>query len=150
MRDSQNIDFLNRKSINSEPIKLKIQKANNLDLGIKNDILEKIDKIIDSQEIEWMQKNNEKDAVDYIVHRYKYENRDYLCRFFGWLLKKTIEKNPELEDIDYVLPVPMHWFKKLRRGYNQSELLAEVIARETGKNVLKNCLTREKALIKYS
>ena len=30
---------------------------------------------------------------------------------------------------DVLLPVPMHWFKRLRRGYNQSEVLARELGR---------------------
>jgi len=73
MLNSRNIEFLNRKSIIFEPIELKIQQAKNLDFDIKNDILEKIDKIIGPQEVEWMQRNDEKDTVDYIVSRYKFK-----------------------------------------------------------------------------
>lgn len=41
---------------------------------------------------------------------------------------------------DVIVPTPMHWFKRMRRGYNQSEWLARGIAEVAGLPV-KNCLT---------
>lgn len=35
-------------------------------------------------------------------------------------------------DLDVLLPVPMHWSKRLRRGYNQSEEIARGICEATG------------------
>jgi ComF family protein len=34
--------------------------------------------------------------------------------------------------VDLVIPVPLHWWRRIRRGYNQSECLAEAIARQIG------------------
>lgn len=36
---------------------------------------------------------------------------------------------PVDERIDVMVPVPMHWWKRLRRGFNQSERIARVLAR---------------------
>jgi ComF family protein len=33
-------------------------------------------------------------------------------------------------EIDVVIPVPLHWWRRWRRGFNQSEVLARCIARE--------------------
>lgn len=79
-----------------------------------------------------------------LIHKFKYKNRDYLSRFLGKLLKDTIQKHKELIDVDYIIPVPMHWFKKLLRGYNQTELLALNISKYYGKAVLNNSLIRTK------
>lgn len=37
---------------------------------------------------------------------------------------------------DAVVPVPLHWRRRLRRSYNQSELIAALIAAETGKPLI--------------
>jgi ComF family protein len=39
---------------------------------------------------------------------------------------------PREEQVDLVVPVPMHWWRKWNRGFNQAELLARVVARRTG------------------
>lgn len=51
---------------------------------------------------------------------------------------------PEFDprEIDAILPVPMHWWRRLRRGMNSPELVAEQFARRLGKPVLRNTLRR--------
>jgi len=41
----------------------------------------------------------------------------------------------EAEAIPWVVPVPLHWRKRLRRGYNQAEALAQGLARPLGLGV---------------
>jgi len=45
-----------------------------------------------------------------------------------WLVNCSYDANPGRhrlgDQVDAITPVPMHWVKKLRRGYNQAELLA--------------------------
>ena len=36
------------------------------------------------------------------------------------------------DGVDVLVPVPLHWRKRLRRGYNQSEYLTEGMARSLG------------------
>ncbi|HOX54331.1 MAG TPA: radical SAM/SPASM domain-containing protein [Candidatus Omnitrophota bacterium] len=72
MFNSQDIEFLNRNVINLESIKLKVRQAKNLDSALKDDILENLNNIVGPQEAEWIQKNDEKNIIDYIIHRYKF------------------------------------------------------------------------------
>ncbi|MDD4287362.1 MAG: hypothetical protein PHO20_04645 [Candidatus Peribacteraceae bacterium] len=47
------------------------------------------------------------------------------------------EGNRRLPSREIVLcPVPLHWIRRFQRGFNQSELLARVVARERGLTVL--------------
>jgi ComF family protein len=39
---------------------------------------------------------------------------------------------PRDQRFDAVVPVPLHWWRRWRRGFNQSELLAREISRRTG------------------
>jgi ComF family protein len=55
-----------------------------------------------------------------------------------------IQALPRETAFDVVVPMPLHWFKKWQRGFNQSDLLA----REVGKkwNVpVRNMIRRKKA-----
>jgi len=36
-------------------------------------------------------------------------------------------------DFDYIVPVPLHWRSYASRGYNQAEVIADVISKATGK-----------------
>lgn len=51
-------------------------------------------------------------------------------RYFGSMLGKRLRSSPLFADVDLVVPVPLHWTRHLRRGYNQAEILARAIARE--------------------
>jgi len=45
-------------------------------------------------------------------------------------------------EADYILPVPLHRWRLLKRRYNQSALLAHAIGRITGKKILADALLR--------
>jgi ComF family protein len=79
-----------------------------------------------------------------VIHKFKYTDRDYLKRFLGALLVDAIRVNPELAAVDVVVPVPLHWTKRLRRGYNQAELLAKQVC-EYLQKPLGNVLVRSRS-----
>ena len=79
----------------------------------------------------WMVYNNA-DPVCALIRDGKFNDRpeliDHLAsRYAAWLLEKGL-----LRDIDVIMPVPMHWWKRLRRGYNQAEIIARRISRASG------------------
>lgn len=51
---------------------------------------------------------------------------------------------PELAGEWFVVPVPLHRWRIWKRGFNQSALIAEVIAREVGQRFLVDGLVRRK------
>ena len=51
-------------------------------------------------------------------------------RFFAARLGRYMAAAPQFFDIDLVVPVPLHWYRKWRRGYNQAEVIAAQLARE--------------------
>ena len=46
---------------------------------------------------------------------------------------------------ELIVPVPLHWARRWRRGYNQAELLARAVARATGRPVACGALRRARA-----
>jgi ComF family protein len=77
-----------------------------------------------------------------LIRKYKYQHRDYLDRLFGTMLADVVVSDPGLGSADVVVPVPIHWFKKVKRGYNQSELLANILAERLNKPLVKDMLSR--------
>lgn len=63
-----------------------------------------------------------------IVRSAKYGDRPALARAAARKYAKEIAGNGIFDDIDVILPVPMHWLKRLRRGYNQAEEVARGIS----------------------
>ncbi len=74
------------------------------------------------------------------VHSFKYNSNVKLGLWLGELLGGKIT-----EPIDYIIPVPLHYRKELKRGFNQSHIIAKGIARgmqtQYGEEVLKNSLS---------
>lgn len=66
------------------------------------------------------------------VYRMKAENRRDYLDFYAQLMAETLEKYRQLWKPELLIPVPMHWKKRQKRGYNQSELLAERVSHLTG------------------
>lgn len=66
------------------------------------------------------------------LFRMKFRNRRDYLDFFADAMVWSSRSKLRLWRPQVIVPVPMHWRKKGRRGYNQAELLAERISRRTG------------------
>lgn len=80
--------------------------------------------------------------VQQLVHQLKYNERDDVGVYLGEMLGKQLKDTPDFGDISVVVPVPLHWRKKLKRGYNQSACFAEGIANEMGIETSNSLLQR--------
>lgn len=65
------------------------------------------------------------DPSHLLIHHIKYHDRRNLARKLG----REFAMQKLLDDIalDVILPIPLHWTKQLRRGYNQSNEIARGI-----------------------
>lgn len=73
-----------------------------------------------------------------LVHDFKYRNFQSLAHWIGADASRELLPVGFFNGIDAILYVPLHWRKHLRRGYNQSELIAKGISDITGIPVMKN------------
>lgn len=64
-----------------------------------------------------------------LIHSLKYGNKPAVARTFGELVFNHCEAI--FEDVDYITPIPLHWSRTLMRGYNQSELFAQIMAKSS-------------------
>lgn len=79
------------------------------------------------------------------IYKYKYGKKTYMYRSFGPLLIKGLKDfEVSIEDIDFVVPVPLHKSKYIKRGFNQAELLAKYIADKENITLSINNLIRIK------
>jgi len=72
-----------------------------------------------------------------LIRKFKYQGRDYLHRTLGALLVDVVKTNEALQSSEMIVPVPLHWMKRMLRGFNQSELLALHISEYLGKPMVR-------------
>lgn len=72
------------------------------------------------------------------IHRLKYDGKQALAEPLGELMLTFLERTPEaraalgIESVQFIVPVPLHPRRQRQRGFNQSELLAQVLGRGLG------------------
>ncbi|MBE6288323.1 MAG: ComF family protein [Mediterranea massiliensis] len=67
-----------------------------------------------------------------ILWKFKYKNHRQLALQMGRLMAAELGNSSFFQEIDVLVPVPLHPHKRRQRGYNQSELLAKGISEVTG------------------
>jgi ComF family protein len=75
------------------------------------------------------------EPFDQVVMALKFRRLDYLGSQLGRRLGRSLA--PELGKVDCVVPVPLHWWRRWRRGYDQAELIAQAVAGEIGRPWLR-------------
>ena len=64
-------------------------------------------------------------AVASLIHDFKYRKFPFLAEYLGLKIGEELFASGFFSDIDLILPIPMHWWKKMMRGYNQVDYLAK-------------------------
>jgi ComF family protein len=82
------------------------------------------------------------EPVRCLVHALKYRQAQYLARYMGEQMVRRWENIPELAGVNYVVPVPLFKKRYRRRGFNQSESLAQALARQLSLPLDTSCLQR--------
>ena len=72
--------------------------------------------------------------VDAAIKALKFKRRLWYGPALAQLLSRSIDALPE--DIDAVLPVPLHWRRQWRRGFNQAREIAVPVAQRIGVPVI--------------
>lgn len=67
-----------------------------------------------------------------IVHNFKYHGRWFFAQKMGEWMGEELLDSGNFDDIDLIVPIPLHYRRRLHRGYNQSEQLALGVGRKMG------------------
>jgi competence protein ComFC len=70
-----------------------------------------------------------KGKLEKAVRAFKFHRVRRLSKLFGEQLATAIKKSSW--QVDSICPVPLHWTRRLERGYNQSALLGRQISKQT-------------------
>ena len=72
------------------------------------------------------------EKVQHLMHGLKYRGRKDIGLWLGKQLGLSLLKGGRINQIDYIVPIPLHPKKEYQRGFNQSTLIAQGIAEVTG------------------
>lgn len=75
----------------------------------------------------WFDYAHDSDYVR-LIHDIKYRGRSRLGREAGRVYASELSPTGFFDGIDLLIPVPLHWTKLIRRGYNQSKEIARGIS----------------------
>lgn len=77
-----------------------------------------------------------------MIHLLKYQNKPEIGKIVGRRYGKELLNTEWYQNIDVILPVPLHKTKEAYRGYNQAGVFAEGLSEAMGKPYMKNVLVR--------
>ena len=80
----------------------------------------------------------------HIPYQIKYHGNIKAGEHFGTMLGKKLADSSLYKDVDMVIPVPLHWTRQWKRGYNQAEMIASALARELDVPMRTDILVRKK------
>jgi ComF family protein len=78
--------------------------------------------------------------VDAAIKAFKFQRRLFYAPAFAQLLCAASDALPD--DVDAVLPVPLHWRRKWFRGFNQALEIGKPVARHLGVPVIQSIARR--------
>ena len=84
-----------------------------------------------------------KGIIKHRIHSFKFHKKSYLYKYFIKLCLRERKTYEFLKSFDCITYVPMSYKKELKRGYNQSKLLAKELGKNLNLPVL-NCLEKIK------
>lgn len=80
-----------------------------------------------------------------LMHRFKYEGKSEIGTELGKAFGRILAEKEWFTQVDFIVPVPLHPSKEMRRGYNQSTFIADGLAETLQIPVRSNILKRTKA-----
>lgn len=79
-----------------------------------------------------------------MIHRFKYRGAWRTARAMGEWYGRCLRESGLYDDVELVVPMPLHPLRRCRRGYNQSEYIAEGIAAQLGVGVDRHSVRRKR------
>ncbi len=80
----------------------------------------------------------------HIPYQIKYNGNTETGEYFGRMLGDKLAGSELFADADMVIPVPLHWTRRWKRGYNQAEVIARAVAESMGIPMRNDILERRR------
>lgn len=116
---------------------------------INNSILDRSDSSVHSGTVKYSYAAalffyREENGYRKIPQRLKYTGDIHEGRFFAKLLGNYLKDSDLFSDLDMIIPVPLHWTREWKRGYNQATIIAETLSEVTGLPVFGHIIKRNR------
>jgi len=85
--------------------------------------------------------------VQSAIHALKYMNRADIGVAFGKMFGERMQEGGLMTMPDLIIPIPLHYKRQQKRGYNQSEKFAQGISEIISVPVSKKHLTKEREIV---
>lgn len=85
---------------------------------------------------------NKGNTIQKLVHQFKYRGVKEIGLFLGEELGREFLKNKYGNEIDLIIPVPLHRRKQKKRGFNQSEIIGKGVSIVMGAELNTSTLYR--------
>ncbi len=79
-----------------------------------------------------------------MIHRLKYRAEWRTAKYMGEIFGAYLSQTEIYSSVDVIIPVPLHPIRRMMRGYNQSEYIAQGIASKLGARVDTHTLYRRR------
>ncbi|HUP65497.1 MAG TPA: ComF family protein [Thermoanaerobaculia bacterium] len=82
-------------------------------------------------------------GLEKVLHAFKFERHDFLAVPLGELIAEVLEERGA-DELDALVPVPLHPKRLRERGYNQAELLAVAASKRCGLPVDRRAIRKKR------
>lgn len=89
---------------------------------------------------------NEKSTTQSLLHHLKYKQYKEVGGFLGTMMAKEIDYSNRFNQINAVVPIPIHPRKLYMRGYNQAEVIADAIGKYLNLPLINNWMLKTAAI----
>lgn len=88
---------------------------------------------------------NSGSLIQTLIHQLKYKGNRELGRFLGRIMGDVLTQSNRFNDIDLLVPLPLHASRERKRGYNQATILCEGMAELMKRPVISDAVIRHSA-----
>lgn len=83
-------------------------------------------------------------TIQKLIHQLKYHGHAEVGNYLGRIYGSKLIENPAYQNIDCIVPIPLHKKKQKKRGFNQAEKFAQGLAKSMDTCVDNNVVSRVK------